>query len=120
MQIERAHVGNSPSKFARASILSRLTETGQGYFQNLAIADYRKLGVTEEFTLGEVLISSGNVCSQPLKVPLQCFGKIPAALCGGFPAKPPSTLARFLQVIFCDWRVYRRRVFHFFLASIGL
>jgi len=63
-----------------------ITETGQGYFQNLAIADYRKLGVTEEFTLGEVLISSGNACSQPLKVPLQCFS---------------STLARFLKGIFC-------------------
>jgi hypothetical protein len=75
------------------------TETGQGYFQNLAIADYRKLGGTREFTLGEVLISSGNACSQPLKVPLQCFWKIPAALCGGFPAKPPSTLAGFLRGI---------------------
>jgi hypothetical protein len=57
------------------------TETGQGYFQNLAIADDKNLGVTEEFTLGEVLVSSGNACGQPSKGPLQGFF---------------STLARFL------------------------
>jgi len=62
-----------------------ITETGQGYFQNLAIADYRKLGVIEEFALGEVLISYGNARSQPLKVPLQCFS---------------STLTRFLRGFF--------------------
>jgi len=37
---------------------------------------------------------------------VQGFGKIPAALCGDFPAKPPSTPARFRYCYFCNWRVY--------------
>jgi len=77
-----------------------LPKPGKATSKTLQLRIIRELGVTEEFTLGEVLISYGNGCSQLLKVPLQCFGKIPAALCGGFPARPPSTLARFLQVFF--------------------
>ncbi|MDP2970725.1 MAG: hypothetical protein Q8P64_16185, partial [Deltaproteobacteria bacterium] len=54
-----------------------------------------KLGLLDDFTLGAFPVLPKNACSQLPKVPLQGFGKIPAALCGDFPAKPPSTPARF-------------------------
>jgi hypothetical protein len=61
----------------------------------LQLRIFRKGRVTEEFTLGEVPLLPKNACSQLPKVTLQGFGKIPAALCGDFPAKPPSTPAQF-------------------------
>jgi hypothetical protein len=57
----------------------------------------RSLGATG-FARGapqEVSVLFGNAYSHLSKVPLQGFGKIPAALCDGFPAKPPSTPAGF-------------------------
>jgi hypothetical protein len=51
------------------------------------------------------LVSSENAYSQLSKVPLQSFGKIPAALCDGFPAKPLGTPCPFSMVHLCNWRV---------------
>jgi hypothetical protein len=60
----------------------------------------RKPGVTEEFTLSEVLVLPGNAWCRLIRVPLQGFGKIPAAMCGSFPAGPPNTPARFRYAFF--------------------
>jgi hypothetical protein len=53
----------------------------------------------EDVTFGEAKVSLRNACSQFSKVPLQSVGKIPAAMCGSFPAKPLSTPARFSKDI---------------------
>jgi hypothetical protein len=73
---------------------------GGGIFKPLQLRIIRKLGVTEEFTLSEVLVLPGNAWSRLIKVPLQGFGKIPAAMCGSFPAGPPNTPARFRYAFF--------------------
>jgi hypothetical protein len=82
-----------------------LPKAGSGISKTLQLRIFRKLGVIEDFTLGEVLVSSGNGCSQLPNVPLQRFRKISAALCGSFPAEPPSSSARLSQRIICYWRV---------------
>jgi hypothetical protein len=66
-----------------------------GTYKPLQLRIFKKLRVTEDLTLREVPVLSGNANSRLPKVPLQGFGKIPAALCGDFPAKPTSTPARF-------------------------
>jgi hypothetical protein len=45
--------------------------------------------------LWEVSVLLGNAWRYLSKVPLQGFWKIPAVLCDGFPARPPSTLPGF-------------------------
>ena len=66
-----------------------ISNPGRGIFKPLQLRIIRKPGVTEEFTY--LLVLPGNACSRLIKVPLQGFGKIPAAMCGSFPAGPPNT-----------------------------
>ena len=53
MQIERAHVGNSPSKFARASLLSRIPDMGKPPFKASEGGRLTCLMSWEDFTFGE-------------------------------------------------------------------
>jgi hypothetical protein len=85
----------------------------QGHFQILAIADFLKLRIKKDITLFEVPVLPGNAHSQLQKVPPQGFGKIPAALCGDFPAKPPSAPARFRYWFLGNRRVLKYRGQHF-------
>jgi hypothetical protein len=73
-----------------------LPNPGKSTSKTLQLRIFRRLGVIEDVTFGEVLDSPGKACSPVPKVPLQRFGKIPAALCGGIQARPPNTPARFL------------------------
>jgi len=71
------------------------TEPGQGYFQSLAPAFAEAPALRK---------ASGGGASRRQ---VQGFGKIPAALCGDFPAKPPSTPARFRYGFFTtDGKIY--------------
>ena len=76
-----------------------LFKADKGTSKTLQLRIVRKLTVTKEFSSGEVPVPFGKACSQPAKVPLQGFGKIPVALRDGFPAKPPTTPVRFYSFL---------------------
>ena len=46
--------------------------------KTLQLRIFRRLGVIEDVTFGEVLVSTGKACSQLPKVPLQRFFNTPA------------------------------------------
>jgi hypothetical protein len=73
VQIERAHVGNSPSKFARASILSRQTDTGKPPFKASEGGCFENLRVSEDITSSEFQQGKGTRVPIRPKVRLEAF-----------------------------------------------
>ena len=63
---------------------------GRGTYKPLQLRIFKKLRVTEDLTLREVPVLSGNANSRLPKVPLQGFS---------------STPARFRYCFFCNWCV---------------
>jgi len=55
-----------------------LPNPGKSTSKTLQLRIFRRLGVIEDVTFGEVLVSPGKACSQVPKVPLQRFSSTPA------------------------------------------
>jgi hypothetical protein len=70
------YLANTTQREEKAKVSTRmlhLPNPGKNTSKTLQLRIFRRLGVIEDVTFGEVLVSPGKVCSQVTKMPLQRF-----------------------------------------------